>query len=104
MAPNSAAPTGVLVSITRFVLRHRRLIVAGWVLLGPAGVVGAGRESKLCSNQFPAPGREGFKANSAISRLYGSGGDGPALLAGVSLRGGGTGPPPPGPGGPRGVA
>jgi RND superfamily putative drug exporter len=90
MAPNSAAPTGVLVSITRFVLRHRRLIVAGWVLLSLAGVVGAGRASKLFSNQFSAPGREGFKANSAISRIYGSGGDGPALLAVVSLRGGDT--------------
>ncbi|MDQ6805649.1 MAG: hypothetical protein M3065_11940 [Actinomycetota bacterium] len=54
MGPNPAAPTGALVSSTRFVLRHRKLVVIAWVVL-IAGIVGASRASRLFTNQFSQP-------------------------------------------------
>ena len=79
-----------MASLTRWVLAHRRLVVGAWLLLAVAGAIGAGQASKAFKQEFSVPGREGFRANAAIARLYGNGGNGAPLLPVVKLPAGTT--------------
>jgi putative drug exporter of the RND superfamily len=72
-------------NLTRFVIRHRRLVVAFWLLVAVAGVVSAGRATSAFSDQYSVPGKEGYETNAAISRTFGNGGDGPPLVPVVAL-------------------
>jgi RND superfamily putative drug exporter len=65
----------MLGSIARFVLRHRRLVIAGWVVLLVAGGIGAGRVSKRLTFDFALPGQPGYETAKQIDRIYGNGGD-----------------------------
>jgi putative drug exporter of the RND superfamily len=83
--PQAAAPTGALVRLTRFVLRHRRLIVAFWLLVTVAGIAATGPANRSFSDQFSVPGGEGFETNAAIVRTFGNGGDSAPLVPVVTL-------------------
>ncbi|HEY7259014.1 MAG TPA: MMPL family transporter [Gaiellales bacterium] len=72
-------------NLTRFVLRHRRLVVASWLVVAVAGVVFAGRATSAFSDEYSVPGREGYDTNAAIARTLGNGGDGPPLVPVVTL-------------------
>jgi RND superfamily putative drug exporter len=74
-----------LTRLTRFVLRHRRLVVAFWILVTAAGIVGAGPAFRSFSSQYSVPGREGYETNQKITRLYGNGGDSAPVVAVVTL-------------------
>jgi RND superfamily putative drug exporter len=52
------------------VLRHKRLIVAVWLLLMLAGVPNLQRITKSLSQEFSVPGREGFETNSALLKRF----------------------------------
>jgi RND superfamily putative drug exporter len=71
--------------LTRFVLRHRRLVVGFWLALTAAGVVAAGPAFRAFSAQYSVPGREGYETNQEITRLYGNGGDSAPVVAVVTL-------------------
>ena len=74
-----------MTALTRWVLAHRRLVVVAWIVLTIAGAVGAGQAGKAFKQEFSVPGHEGFKANAAISRTYGNGGNGAPVLPVVTL-------------------
>jgi putative drug exporter of the RND superfamily len=75
MAPN----------LTRFVIRHRRLVVVFWLLVALAGLVSAGRATSAFSDEYAVPGKEAYETNAAIARTFGNGGDGPPLVPVVTL-------------------
>jgi len=68
-----------MAGLTRFVLRHRRLVAISWLILTVAGMASAGPAWKALSDQFSVPGREGYETNAAITRTFGNGGNSPPL-------------------------
>ena len=57
--------------LSRFVLRHKRLVVAFWLLVLIGGVPNLQRATNALSQQFSVPGREGFETNVALYHRYG---------------------------------
>ena len=75
-----------MTALTRWVLAHRKLVVACWVLLTVVGIATAGPATRAMNQKFSVPGREGWDANVAIQRLYhGTGGNATPLLPVVRL-------------------
>jgi RND superfamily putative drug exporter len=54
----------------RWTLRHRRLIVAVWLVLGVAGFATSRAVSNALSKQFTVPGKQSYSANGEIGRLF----------------------------------
>ncbi len=77
--PNAGEARGRMAGLTRFVLRHRRLVAISWLILTVAGMASAGPAWKALSDQFSVPGREGYETNAAITRTFGNGGNSPPL-------------------------
>jgi putative drug exporter of the RND superfamily len=84
-APRTDASSRALVRVTRFALRHRRLVVAFWLLATVAGIAATGPANRGFSDQFSVPGREGFETNAAIVRAFGNGGSSAPLVPVVTL-------------------
>jgi RND superfamily putative drug exporter len=57
--------------VSRFVLRHRFLVVAFWVATLAFGIPNLERASGAFAQTFSVPGREGFETNERILREYG---------------------------------
>jgi putative drug exporter of the RND superfamily len=77
--------------LTRWVLAHRRLVVAFWVVLTVAGIATVGNATKAMNQKFSVPGREGWETNVQIMRLYhGTGGNSAPLEPVVTLPAGKT--------------
>ena len=75
-----------MTALTRWVLAHRKLVVAFWLLLTIVGGAAAGPASRAMNQKFSVPGREGWEANVQIQRLYhGTGGNAGPLLPVVQL-------------------
>ncbi len=69
--------------LTRWVLRHGRLVALAWVLLTIGGVFAVTQIGDALSQRFDAPGREGFEANQTILQRTGAGGSlAPIVLVG----------------------
>jgi putative drug exporter of the RND superfamily len=77
----------MLKQLTRRVLRHKRLVAVGWILLTLVGVVAAGPASEALDQRFSVPGREGWETSQQILALYGNGGESPPLVPVVQLSG-----------------
>jgi RND superfamily putative drug exporter len=75
-----------MTSLTRWVLAHKRIVVAFWVVLTLVGGASAGSATKALKQKFSVPGKEGFQTNQQIARdFHGTGGNGSPLLAVVTL-------------------
>jgi RND superfamily putative drug exporter len=74
-----------MTTLTRWVLGHKKLVVALWLVLAAAGVAAMGPADRSFEQQFNIPGKEAFAANSQIVKTYGSGGDIAPLVPVVSL-------------------
>ncbi len=75
-----------MASITRWVLTHKRIVVAFWLVLTLVGMASAGSASKALKQKFSVPGKEGWAANQQIARdFHGTGGGRAPLLAVVTL-------------------
>ena len=74
-----------MITITRFALRHRRLVALAWLAVAVAGILSTGPATRALSDQYSVPGREGYVTNTAITRMFGNGGDGAPLVAVVTL-------------------
>lgn len=77
---------------TEFVLRHRRMVGLGWLVIAIAAFAGTGPATSSLSQEFSLPGSEGTEANVAIASRFGNGGprvNGP-LVAVVRLPAGTT--------------
>src|SRR3954451_23956855 len=78
-------------SLTRWVLAHKRIVVATWVVLTIAGIAASGPASDALKQKFSVPNQEGWETNVAISQQYGgTGGDQAPLIPVVALPDGKT--------------
>ena len=83
----------MIVSITRWSLAHKRLVVLVWLTVTAIGIASAGAATKALSDQYSVPGREGYQTNRAISQTFGTGGDHAPLVPVVTLPAGVAGSP-----------
>jgi RND superfamily putative drug exporter len=75
-----------MTATTRWVLAHKRIVVAFWLVLTLVGIASAGTATKALKQKFTVPGREGFVTNQQIAHdFHGTGGNGAPLLAVVTL-------------------
>jgi RND superfamily putative drug exporter len=75
-----------MASLTRWVLAHKRIVVAFWLILTLIGVASAGSATKALKQKYSVPGKEGFVTNQQISHdFHGTGGNGAPLLPVVTL-------------------
>ena len=74
-----------MTTITRWVLAHKRIVTAFWVLVTVVGIATVGSTTSSFSQKFSVPGREGFATNSRIAKLYGTGGRSAPLVAVTTL-------------------
>jgi RND superfamily putative drug exporter len=72
-------------AVSRFVLRHKRMVAAFWLMVLVAGGAASARLAGRLSAQFPLPGTVSYRANQQILRLYGNGGSGYPEVAVVRL-------------------
>jgi RND superfamily putative drug exporter len=80
-----------MTALTRWVLAHRKLVVAFWILLTLVGIGTAGKATRAMNQKFSVPGREGWETNVQIQRLYGgTGGNAGPLVPVVQLPAGRT--------------
>src|SRR6202049_3964096 len=72
--------------LTRWVLAHKRIVVAFWVILTLVGAASAGSATKALKQKFSVPGKEGWVTNQQIARdFHGTGGNSAPLLPVVTL-------------------
>src|SRR4051794_3596080 len=75
-----------MAKLTRWVLAHRRLVVAFWLVVTVIGIATAGAATKAMNQKFSVPGREGWDTNQRIAQLYhGTGGNGAPLVPVAAL-------------------
>ena len=75
-----------MASLTRWVLAHKRIVIAFWLVLTLVGMASAGSATKALKQKFSVPGKEGFVTNQRIQRdFHGTGGNLAPLLAVVTL-------------------
>ena len=73
-------------TVTRWILRHRLIVAAFWLLVAVAGLKSAGSATNALSQQYSAPaGYEGVATNAAILRAYGTGGGASPLVPVITL-------------------
>jgi putative drug exporter of the RND superfamily len=70
--------------LTEVVLRNRRKVVVGWVLLLVVSIMAIGPATGALSESFSGTG-EGFETNQRIQQLYGNGGQMPAIVPVVTV-------------------
>jgi RND superfamily putative drug exporter len=63
-----------LARLTRFVLTHKRLVAAFWVVVTVIALRSVSSAVGALSDDFSVPGREGGETSDAILRTYGNGG------------------------------
>jgi putative drug exporter of the RND superfamily len=81
----------MLASLTRWVLNHRKLVVAFWVLLTLVGIGTADKATRAMDQKFSVPGRESWETNVAIAEAFrGTGGNALPLIPIVTLPAGRT--------------
>src|SRR5215207_9927774 len=71
--------------LTRKLLRHKRLVAIGWLLLTIVGLAAAGPASEALDQRFSVPGREGWETSQEIQRVYGNGGESLPLVPVVQV-------------------
>jgi RND superfamily putative drug exporter len=64
----------MMTTITRWVLAHKRLVAAFWILVTLVGIATVGTSTSAFSKKFSVPGREGFQTNDRIAHIYHGGG------------------------------
>ena len=75
--------------LTEVVLRHRRKVVVGWVVILVASIAAIGPATDSLSESFSSTG-EGFETNQQILEEYGTGGQMPPIVPVVTLPEGAT--------------
>src|SRR4051812_48788727 len=75
-----------MATLTRWVLAHKRIVAAAWIVLAIAGAAAAGPASRALEPEFSVPGKEGWETNvSILGRYRGTGGEQAPLLPVVTL-------------------
>src|SRR5437868_2143188 len=63
----------MLESLARFVLSHRRAVVAAWIVLTIFGGFAAGQVNKRWLDQFSIPGYSAYETNQRALKIFGNG-------------------------------
>jgi RND superfamily putative drug exporter len=71
--------------LARFVLAHRRVVIAGWLVVLLAGAAGASHVSKRLQLDFSLPGQPGYETARRIVAVYGNGGIIPPAIAVITV-------------------
>ncbi len=80
-----------MASLTRWVLAHKRIVVAFWVVLTLVGIASAGSSTKALKQKFSVPGKEGWVTNEQIAhKFHNTGGNTSPLVPVVTLPAGET--------------
>ena len=74
-----------MTTLTRWVLRHKKLVLGFWVVLALAGFTAMKPAGDALSTSFDIPGSEASDANTRIAEVYGSGGDVAPIVPVVTL-------------------
>jgi putative drug exporter of the RND superfamily len=61
-------------NFTAFILRHKRFVALGWLVIAIAAFAATGPATSSLSQEFSLPGSESTEANEAIVRQFGNGG------------------------------
>jgi putative drug exporter of the RND superfamily len=77
--------SGAMSAVTRFCLRHRRLVALGWLVLTLAGALTASSTVNRLTHSFATPGTAGYDANVHISRVFGVDGNEQPTIAVLRL-------------------
>jgi putative drug exporter of the RND superfamily len=80
-------PAGSITRLARWVLAHRRIVIAIWIVAFLAGGMGAGNVSKRLSFNFALPGQPGYETAKRIAHTYGNGGESPSSIVVVTAPG-----------------
>ena len=73
-------------SLTRWVLVHKRIVVAFWIATTIGGVLAAGPATAALTQELSVPDKEGSVTNVEIAKRYaGTGGEAVPLLPVVTL-------------------
>src|SRR5687767_8170856 len=72
-------------ALTRFVLGHKRVVLALWLVVTIAAFAAIGPAGSALTQEFPVPGQEGYETNRELAAIYGSGGDIAPLVPVVNL-------------------
>jgi RND superfamily putative drug exporter len=83
-------PGGAIPRLARWVLAHRRIVIAIWIIAFLVGGMGAGSVSKRLSFDFALPGQPGYETAKQIARSYGNGGESPSSVIVVTAPAGKT--------------
>jgi RND superfamily putative drug exporter len=67
----------VLEGLARWVIRHRRLVIAGWLALTIFGAFSASEINKRWLDQFSIPGYSAYEANQRAFKTFGNGAQAP---------------------------
>ncbi len=79
-----------MVGMSRFVLRHKLLVVVFWLAVLAVGAFASAKLGSRLSQEVTIPGAAGYKADQHILELYGNGGAGYPEVAVVTLPAGDT--------------
>ncbi|HEX8006873.1 MAG TPA: hypothetical protein VF482_10650, partial [Trebonia sp.] len=71
--------------MTRFCLRHKRLVVLAWLVLTMAGALAAGQATGRLTHSFATPGTAGYDANLHIMQSLGIDGNEQPTIAVLTL-------------------
>ncbi len=75
----------MMTTTTRWVLAHKRVVAAFWILVTLVGMATVGTATGAFSRKFSVPGREGFRTNDRIAHTYHGGGRYAPLVPVVTL-------------------
>src|SRR5262245_61807046 len=73
------ARQGALARLARLIMRHRRVVAGGWIVLTIFGAFSAQQVSKRWLEQFSIPGFSAYEANQRTLRTFGSGAQAPNI-------------------------
>ena len=80
-----------MATIASWILRHRLLVAACWIIIAVVGLRSSGSATKALSQQFTPPaGYEGVDTNTTILRAYGADGGASPLIPVITLPRGAT--------------
>src|SRR3954465_142286 len=70
--PRPTPPGALVESLARFVLRHRLVVVLGWLVLMVAGGAVAGTVTDRLTFDFSLPGQPGYEAEKEVIATFGT--------------------------------
>jgi RND superfamily putative drug exporter len=74
-----------MVRLAEFVLRHRRLVLAFWLVVFVTGGVAASGTADRLNADFSLPGQPSYETEKRIVDIYGNGGNNPPTIAVVTV-------------------